>query len=116
MAKPTGDITVADMESLTTLYAEGLGTQNFEGLGAAKNLTTLSLNGCSSATDPNVTCNFLTDVSLPAGLSSLVTLNLQNNQLTNLTLPPGLTNLARLWLEDNLLTDLSFLTALSGWH
>jgi hypothetical protein len=56
------------MESLTTLYAEGLGTQNFEGLGAAKNLTILKLNGCSSATDPNITCNFLTSVSLPAGL------------------------------------------------
>src|SRR5206468_1998512 len=60
LAKPTGDITEADMESLTTLFAEGLGTRNFEGIGAAKNLTALTLVGCSSATDPSVTCNFLT--------------------------------------------------------
>lgn len=114
LAKPAGDITVADMESLTTLYAEGLGTRNFDGLGAAKNLTALTLNGCSSATDPGVTCNFLTDVSLPAGLRSLVTLDLGNNLITNLTLPPDLTNLANLWLDDNLLTDLGFVSGLSG--
>src|SRR5262249_10248055 len=80
LQKPTGDITAADMESLTNLYVEGLGTRNFEGLGAARNLTTLSLNGCSSATPPEVTCNFLTDVILPDGLVSLSILNLANNQ------------------------------------
>jgi hypothetical protein len=56
--KPTGDITVADMESLTTLNAS-LGTRGWEvplidsleGLQAARNLTHLDLSG-ECTTDP----------------------------------------------------------------
>src|SRR5262245_9194874 len=86
LGKPTGDITVADMETLTSLDACCLGIESIEGLGAAKNLTTLNLSD-----------NPLTSLTLPAGLTSLVGLSLRDNcSLINLSLPADLTSLTYL--------------------
>lgn len=93
---PVGTLTEEDMLSLTNLNAGGRGVRSLDGIGAARNLTTLEL--C---------CNELTSVTLPAGLNSLISLHLENNQLTNLTLPAGLTNLTTLVLEFNQLTNLT---------
>ena len=42
LGKPTGEITQADMETLTSLQAEGLNIANLSGLEAAVNLTSLT--------------------------------------------------------------------------
>ena len=83
--KPTSDITVADMESLTKLDA---------------------------SFSVHLGSNRLTDFSFLSGLTNLTTLGLPFNGLTNLTLPSGLNSLATLELQGNRLTDFSFLSEL----
>jgi len=138
LGKPTGDITVADMESLTELDVEGglnaplIGS--LEGLQTARNLTRLDLSGgdydghpyrtlgthdfsplasLSGLAELDLSRNQLTDVTLLAGLTSLTTLDLSDNWLTNLSVPAGLPNLTTLDLSWwNRLTDFSFLSGL----
>ena len=135
---PVGDITVGDMESLTelTFSRTSRPITSFEGLEAAKNLSSLNLSGWSlpggdsfsplgtrdlsslkniaNLTTLDLSHNDLTDVSFLEGFSNLTTLDLYENQLTSLTLPEGLNSLTTLNLSQNRLTDFSFLEGLSG--
>jgi hypothetical protein len=83
--KPTGDITVSDMETLTVLdasWTEGsiaAGIQSIAGLAAAKNLTSLDLSG-----------NQLTSLTLPNDLSRLTRLDVTGNPLVYLGVPESL--------------------------
>src|SRR5262249_53272663 len=64
--KPSGQITDADMLTLTTLDASGRGITNLSGLEAAENLQTL-----------NLSANFqISDISPLAGLTKLQNLDL----------------------------------------
>lgn len=138
LGKPTGDITVADMEGLTNLDASravrGASAPligNLEGIQAARNLTRLVLSGSFSS--PNLSTadlaplaglgqlrtlylpfNQLTDVTLPEGLTGLTSLYLYNNQIAHLNLPAGLTNLASLYLYNNQLGALSIPSGLTS--
>jgi Leucine-rich repeat (LRR) protein len=107
LGKPTGDISVADMESLTTLdaslSARGGYTAPFiaslEGLQTARNLTSLDLSG-GGAPQGGTVANVSTSALSPlAGLTNLTTLFLGGNQLTNLTFLAGLTSLTSLDLS-----------------
>ncbi len=141
LGKPTGDITVADMESLTELDAsrDARGADaplinSFEGLQTAGNLTRLDLHGSgvivlfrnlgsgdltplaglTNLTTLDLAVNQLTNLTLPADLTSLTMLWLYQNQFTDLTLPAELTNLTTLNLGYNRLADFSFLTGLTS--
>ena len=110
LSKPTGDITVADMEGLTVLDASravrGQSAPmigSLEGLQTAKNLSSLDLNGAIEEVDgwygkPNL---LTSDLSFLSGLTRLQTLDLEGNQLTNLTLLEGLTGLRAIRLGGN---------------
>jgi len=110
LGKPAGDITVADMRSLTVLDAsrEVRGPdapliQSLEGLQAARYLTELNLNG-EGADAPNIA---VIDFSPLTGLARLSALHLAANQLTSLTLPEGLTGLRDLDVRGNPVTYLA---------
>src|SRR5258708_29494052 len=60
LQKPAGPLTAQDLLSLTNLSAVGRSVSSLEGLEAAHNLTTLDLYR-----------NYLTNLTLPAGLSNL---------------------------------------------
>jgi Leucine-rich repeat (LRR) protein len=136
LGKPTGDITVADMESLVLLDASRIGRGDdapligsLEGLQVARNLWHLDLSGApgymerptpanletgdlsplgglTNLTVLQVSCNQLTTLTLPAGLASLTALDLSYNQLTSLTLPAGLSRLSQLTVNRNPLTQI----------
>jgi formylglycine-generating enzyme required for sulfatase activity len=104
LQKPVGPLTEQDMLSLTALNACCRNVTNLQGLEAARNLTSLSLDH-----------NLLTDFSIVSGLTNLLRLDLGFNSLTNMSLPSGLTNLATLLIPANRLTHLNLpdgLTAL----
>jgi internalin A len=117
LGKPSGDITVEDMERLIQLdasYHARAGRTpilSLQGLEAAKNLTFLDLAGRFQPLSPAIV---LTDFTPLAGLSSLTTLNLRNNQLTTLTLPAGLSSLTYLYLSSNQLRSLALPASLSS--
>ena len=94
-------ITAADMDSLTTLNANGRGITSLVGLEHATNLDTLNLGG-----------NQITDLSPLAGLTNLKQLLLASNQITDLSPLAGLTNLKELRMRRNKYSDLSPLSGL----
>jgi hypothetical protein len=115
--KPTGDLTVGDMERLTVLDAgrqargpEAPLIRSLEGLRAARNLTQLNLSG-GAAESPNIA---VSDFSPLAGLTNLTTLRLEGNQLTSVNLPAGLRGLRELHLAGNQLTSLALPEGLTG--
>ena len=115
--KPTGDLTVGDMERLTVLDAsrqargpEAPLISSLEGLQAARNLTRLNLDG-GGAGSPNLA---LSDFSPLAGLTNLTTLSLESNQLTSVSLPAGLSGLRELHLAGNQLASLILPEGLAG--
>ena len=99
--KPSGDVTCADMASLTTLEARNRSVDDLEGLQNAVNLTSL-----------NLAVNGISDLTPLQGLTTLTELNLFANDLvSDLTPLQGLTNLTTLVLA---LTDVDDLTPLQG--
>ena len=110
--RPTGDLTVGDMERLTVLDASRQARgpnapliQSLQGLQAARNLTRLDLSGPGG---PEATPNLaLNGFSPLAGLGNLTELKLADDGLTQLTLPEGLTNLRYLNVLGNPITYLA---------
>ena len=101
-------ITVAEMESLTSLGATRTGIADLTGLEHATGLTTLALWG-----------NRIRDVTPLAGLTSLTRLYLSTNSITDVTPLAGLTSLTDLRLDFNQIADvtpLAGLTSLTGLH
>ncbi|HTI68663.1 MAG TPA: SUMF1/EgtB/PvdO family nonheme iron enzyme [Candidatus Limnocylindria bacterium] len=108
LQKPDGPLTQQDLLGLTNLTAISQNISSLQGLGAARNLTSLLLDD-----------NNLTDFSFPDGLSKLGILELSENSLTNLSLPSGMTNLTKLRVEFSGLPQLSLpagLTKLAELH
>src|SRR5262245_1934664 len=121
LKKPVGDITVAEMESLTVLDAGRDRTdpptpvpiQSLEGLNLATNLMVLKIDG-SEHIFPSAPALGTSDLSMLSTLTKLESLSLARNEFTNITLPTGLASLRTLGLGGNRLTDTSFLNGLSG--
>jgi formylglycine-generating enzyme required for sulfatase activity len=121
LQKPTGPLTQQDLLSLTNLSAISRGITNLQGLGAARNLTTLLLddnrltNSSFSDELTNLTNlavldlseNRFTALALPDALTNLTNLRIEDGQLRQLTLPAGLTQLSGLRLGFNQLTNLT---------
>ena len=96
-------ITVAEMETLTTLRAYSEGIRDLTGLEFATNLTSLDLWG-----------NNITSISSLAGLTNLTSLSLWDNNLRDISSLAGLTNLTSLTLGGNNLRDISSLRGLTN--
>lgn len=120
LGKPSVTITVQDMEALRELDASlsrrgGSGPiQSLQGLDAAKNPTSLNLEGDCFLRVECIPGIKLTDFAPLAGLTNLTSLNLGGNQLTGLTLPVGLTSLNSLYLGNNHLTNFAVLSGLTS--
>ena len=100
---PSATITVADMLTLTELYASHDDISDLTGLEAATNLTTLELQN-----------NNISDISPVAGLTRLKFLALEGNNISDISALAGLIKLTELDLQNNSISDLSPLVANIG--
>ena len=120
--EPDAPITVAEMESLTSLDASG-GVADLTGLEHASGLTTLDLDNNQIADVTPLAdltsmdllflgYNQIADVTALADLTSLNVLSLGNNQIADVTPLADLTSLSSLGLAANQLTDVTALADL----
>ena len=103
-------ITVAEMETLTSLDARDKGIRSLTGLEFATNLTSLNL----SPDAENGPINRVSDLSPLSGLTNLTRLNLGRNRVSDISALAGLTNLTELGLWANRVWDLSPLSGLTN--
>ncbi len=94
IGKPSGELTVGDMQELTSLTAVGLSISDLTGLGNATNLDELNLSH-----------NQISDLTALSLLTGLTSLNLANNLIDNLEPLGGLVYLEFLDVSGNLLED-----------
>lgn len=97
------DLTVIDMERLSSLTANQYGIEDLSGLEHAVNLKKLTMND-----------NGISDLSPIVGLSNLQELYLDDNQISDLSPIVGLSNLQTLYLNNNLISDISNLNILTS--
>ena len=104
-------ITVADMQTLQTLYAANKNIRNLTGLETATNLRELGLEA-----------NSISDLSPISGLTNLTFLHLRNNSISDLSPITRLTRLTFLHIGTNRISNISpiagltHLTALGTGH
>ena len=118
-------ITVAEMKTLTHLWAIEAGISDLTGLEFATNLRELNLSrnnvtdisalgGLTKLTYLDLGGNNITDISVLESLTNLkVWLSLSGNRITDISVLGGLTNLVRLDLGFNNITDISVLGGLT---
>jgi len=92
--KPSGVISSADVQALTSLNARGQGIVSLEGVECLTSLTNFDLSA-----------NQVSDLSPLANLSSLRLFSAPSNQISNLSPLSGLTGLTFLSLSRNLIAD-----------
>lgn len=123
LSKPAGDVTEADMATLTSLDATSQGIGDLDGLQYATNLTNLDLSdnqitdltplsGLTNLTDLDLSGNQIATITPVLGLKSLATLGLGGNQISDVVPVASLTDLNRLDLSDNKITTVTVLGAL----
>ena len=103
IGKPTGDILMSDLLTITSLDASGLGITNLEGL-----------QYCTNLTDLNLTYNAISDVTPLGSLTNLQELDLSNNTISNIAPLASLVNLEHVYLESNQIADVSPLSGLAN--
>ena len=104
--KLDGELTVADVEELTSLRACPSLILSLSGLEYATNLKSLLLSG-----EPMGTSGQLTDIAPLGGLTNLIELHLGWHKIMDITPLSSLTNLTSLELSNNQITNI---TPLSG--
>ena len=116
--KPTGDLTITDLESLSSLDASSRGIRQIDGLEAARNLRILNLmdnrlveltldEGLSGLASLNMDDNLLTTVALPVTMQDLTQLSILRNNMESITLPEEADKLTHLSLAANHLTEVA---------
>ena len=122
--QPSGEITAADMLTLTELDAAGRGIKDTSGLETALNLQALHFSG-NPATNytgvaglVNLTLlewgdGQIRDTTFLAGLQALTRLYFNSNPVTNFSGIAGLSNLTQLTFDFGAISDLTFLTDLT---
>ncbi|HUU94502.1 MAG TPA: leucine-rich repeat protein [Phycisphaerae bacterium] len=103
ISKDTGDITIGDLASLTSLTASRVGIANLSGLEYCTNLEYLDLVD-----------NDIVDLGPLAGLTKLKTLHLGNNLIVNISLLADLPALEVLTLIANQVSDLGALQGMTS--
>ena len=118
-------ITVAEMETLTALFAINENIRTLIGLEHATKLTVLDLRdnsisniaplaGLTNLTVVRLARNNIAAISSVAGLTNLTVLNFRDNSISDISFLTGLTNLTVLRLDSNSISDLSPLLANTG--
>jgi hypothetical protein len=106
LVQPTGDLTEADVSSITTLVASGKEVRDLEGLQHAVGLISLDLSN-----------NRIVDLAPLSGLTSLADLDLSSNEIATITalsgLHPAKANLSLNRLD--LGSDLVAAAIIDGW-
>ena len=125
LSKASGaPVTVADIETLTNLFAQEAAISDLTGLESASNLTRLFLDvnnitdlspisGLANLTQLDLSANNITDLSPISGLANLTQLDLSANNITDLSPISGLANLRELTLSANSIRDISALSGLT---
>jgi hypothetical protein len=107
LSKQTGDITDADMATLTSLEATSRGIADLDGLQYATNLESLDLAS-----------NLITDVVPVAGLTGLTRLDLSGNKIATITvlgaLHPQTVDVSHDWLDVG--TGSAALAVIDAWR
>ena len=132
---PGATITVAEMATLTILFAPNANISDLTGLEHATNLTLLDLGAefvaehpinSNSISDPSplerlthltdlwLDHNSISNISALAGLTNLILLDLGNNAIADISPIAGLTNLTDLWLDRNSISDISAIAGLTN--
>ncbi|MFC1892854.1 leucine-rich repeat domain-containing protein [Chloroflexota bacterium] len=101
--KTTGLIYASELQSLTTLSAQGRNISNLTGLEHCVNLQVL-----------NIYENNFSDVTPLTGLTSLRELYIYKNSISNISPLAGLVGLEELWLGRNNISDISPLRGLTN--
>jgi len=121
--KPTGELSTADLEKVTSLRLQGREITDVTRLAGLTKLETLFLQD-NRITDLTplaelrelkklvLHSNQISDLTPLAGLTKLDWLHLDSNQISDLTPLAGSTNLAELFLQDNEIADLTPLAGL----
>ena len=108
-------ITVADMLTLTELFAPNANISDLTGLESATNLTSLNLDAEYVWTEErSINSNSVSDLSPLAGLTNLTELSLDSNNITDISPLAELANLTELSLDSNNITDISPLAGLAN--
>lgn len=102
LAQPSGNLSVANLRSLTTLSAVGRTIADLRGIEQLDSLSTLDLTG-----------NRIADLTPLGTLARLTFLELSNNQVVDLTPLAGLEELQYLGLFQNQVRDLTALLGLA---
>ena len=102
---PTVDLTVPQMESLTTLDASYKGVTDLTGLKSGTSLIDLRLQG-----------NQISNLSELSGLTDLIRLYLDHNQISDISALSGLTNLVTLYINNNQVSDISILAEFTNLY
>ncbi len=97
------DITLANIQRLTSLEAENKRITNLAGLEYATSLKTLVLSN-----------NQISNISPLSGLKHLTLLSVWNNKISDVSALAALTNLKTLYLSRNTISDVSALAALTN--
>jgi internalin A len=94
--KPDGDLTLDDLETITTLDASSKNITNLNGI---ENLTEL--------TDLNLGYNQISDISILQNLTQLTSLNLDSNQINDISILQNLLQLTSLSLARSQNSDIT---------
>jgi len=123
--KPNGDITDADMLTITNLDGIGRNISNISGIEYCLNLKELdlsdnqiidisALSGLTNLKKLTLIDNNIIDISALSGLTNIVWLLLVHNQIVDIGSLSGLTNLEELFLNENQIIDISALSGLTN--
>ena len=120
------DITVADLDDLTTLRGFNKGITNLTGLEHAINLTSVNflrnqisdISPLSSLTTKlskvNLSDNQISDISPLENLEGISELNLSDNQISDISPLENLSELEKLYLRGNPIRDFRYLSGLTS--
>ncbi|HOZ49520.1 MAG TPA: leucine-rich repeat domain-containing protein [Candidatus Hydrogenedentes bacterium] len=125
IAKPVGEITEADLASITELAGPEGSVVDLHGLEACTNLASLALPhneildlgplaNLRQLDTLNVIYNDIADVTPLAGIATLRVLYLRGNRIEDISPLAGLTNLVVLSLNENSVSDISAVVGLTN--
>ncbi len=125
--KPSGNITDADMLTITVLDGEDRNIRNISGIENCTNLQELylyynqiidisALSALTNIQSIGLGANQIIDISALGALTNLLFLHLGANQIIDISALSALTNLKKLWSGGNQIIDISALSALTNLH
>lgn len=103
LSKPTGAITITDLQSLVSFTAIDQGISDLTGLEHAVNLKTLNLSG-----------NIIGSIAPLSTMTAMLNLTLNSNQVSDVSPLNGMALIKELFLTDNQIIDAGPLSALTS--